>query len=347
MKLRAMLTALALAGLAALPLATPAPAQTKPKIVFALGSVGMLYLPVYAADVMGYMSEAGIEPDIQVFKAGGGAAMTAIISGDAHVYPGTPGAALRATEKGADVVNFGTLMNQYASNVVIRGAVAKEKGITDASPLADRFKALKGLNLASTGAGSGTHHLALWMLEKGGYNPERDATIVFVPGAREMLAAFELGRIDALILSNPTSDTAVKKLGGFLLFNMAKGDIPDLNGFPYITYSARKSWLEKDEKTTLAMMRALIKAQAALHDPKITLEVRDKIFAKFFQGFDRELFNGAWGDVVKAYPVEPTISQAQLEQVVDFTNKFEAKKMDRALAVKGLADGWVKKAAAK
>ena len=76
--------------------ALPAAADDKHEVTFAMPSIGMLYLPVYAADVMGYFDENGIKADLQVFKAGGGAALASVISGDTHVYPGTPAAAMRA-----------------------------------------------------------------------------------------------------------------------------------------------------------------------------------------------------------------------------------------------------------
>ena len=340
--MRGWLKGAAFAGALALTTAVVAPkAQAEETVVFAMPSVGMLYLPVYVADVMGYFDEAGIEADVRVFKSGGGAAMASVISGDTHVYPGTPAAAMRASQQGTDVKIFAALMTQYASNVVIQGDIAAERGITEDSPLEDKFKALEGLNIGVTGAGSGTHQLALYLLQEGGLDPESDATVVFVGGSRELLAAFELGRIDAFILSNPTSDTAIAQHGAVLLFDMSAGEIPALDGYLYITLNGRESWLEEDPERSAALVGAIQRAQRAMHDPATTEAARDAVFEAYFDQFDRELFNAAWTRVVPAYPTTPTVSEEKLAQVIDFLNTFSERAFEPALAAQAMTNRYV------
>lgn len=326
--------------------ALPAVAQDKQEITFAMPSVGMLYLPVYVADVMGYFEDRGIEADVRVFKAGGAAAMASVIGGDTHVYPGTPAAAMRAVQQGTDVKIFTALMTQYASNVVIQGEIARELGLTEDSSVEDRLKALKDLNIGVTGAGSGTHQLALYMLEQAGYNPETDATVVFVGGSRELLAAFELGRIDGFILSNPTSDTAIAKHDAFLLFDMAAGELPDLNGYLYITLNARESWLQEDPERSANLVAAINDATQAMHDPARTEDVRNQVYAAFFDQFDKDLFDLAWSRVVKAYPTSPEVSREQLVRVIDFLNKFSDRKFDASLSDSSFTNEFVERALA-
>ncbi len=324
----------------------PAAAQDKHEVAFAMPSVGMLYLPVYAADVMGYFADNGIEADIQVFKAGGAAALASVIGGDTHVYPGTPAAAMRAVQQGVDVKIFTALMTQYASNVVIQGDVAEERGLSEDSTVEERLKALKGLRIGVTGAGSGTHQLATYMLEQAGYDPEEDATVVFVGGSRELLAAFELGRIEGFVLSNPTSDTAIAKHGAFLLFDMSGGQIPDLDGYLYITLNARESWLQEDPERSASVVRAIHAATQAMHDPARTLEVRDAVYAGYFEQFDKELFDAAWTRVVPAYPQSPDVSRAQLVRVIEFLNKFSDRQFEPELADRSFTNEHVERALA-
>ncbi len=322
----------------------PATAHDKHEVTFAMPSIGMLYLPVYAADVMGYFGEHGIEAKLQIFKAGGGAALASVIGGDTHVYPGTPAAAMRAVQQGTDVRVFTALLTQYASNVVIQNDVAKKRGLSQGSSVEERLKALKGLRIGVTGAGSGTHQLALYMLEQAGYNPESDATVVFVGGSRELLAAFELGRIDAFILSNPTSDTAIAKHDAFLLFDMAAGQIPDLDGYLYITLNARESWLEEDPERATGLVEAIHAATQAMRDPARTHQVRDKIYAAYFDQFDKTLFDAAWTRIVKAYPDSPEVSRDQFLRVIGYLNKFSDRKFEASLADKVFTNKFVEKA---
>lgn len=310
------------AALLAAGLGTAERAKAADTVNFALPSVGMLYLPIYVADVMGYFSEQDIDPEIQVFRQGGGTAMAAVLGGDLDIYVGTPGVALRAATQAEGIRIVGAIMTQYASNVVIQGDIARERGLDASSTVEERLEALRGLNIGVTGAGSGTHQLALYMLTEGGMNPERDATIVFVGGSSELLAAFSRQRIDVFTLSNPTSDRAVAEMDGVLLFNMAAGELTGLKDFLYITLNTSYRWLDADPDRARRTMAAIQRAQQALADPEETLVARDRVHEKYFGNFDKALFDTAWASVLPAYPTTPEINRAQLERVVDFLNTF-------------------------
>ncbi|MFP4273566.1 MAG: ABC transporter substrate-binding protein [Paracoccaceae bacterium] len=303
-------------------------AMAADRINFAMPSVGMLYLPVYVAEQMGYFADEDIDPNLQVFKAGGGTSMAAVLGGDMDVYIGSTSAALRAASQDTNAVIAGALMTQYASNVVMRGAYAEEKGLTEDSSIEERLAALEGARIGVTGAGSGTHQLALYMLTEAGLDPERDATVVFVGGSREILAAFSRDRIDAFTLSNPTSDTAIADYNGFLLFNTAAGALPELDGHLYISVNTRRAWLDENPELAKRMMRAIQRAQQAMHDPDLTEEARDKVHAAYFENFDKALFDRAWTSVVPAYPTSPEITREQMERVVNFLETFSERKFD-------------------
>ena len=311
--------------------AMPATAQERHDVIFAMPSVGMLYLPIYVADVMGYFDENDIDADIRVFKAGGGAAMASVISGDTHVYPGTPASAMAASSQGSDVQIFAAIMTEYASNVVIQGDIARERGIDENSTVEERFAALEGLNIGVTGAGSGTHQLALYMLDQAGLNPETDATVVFVGGSRELLASFSLGRIDAFILSNPTSD-------------MAAGAIPDLAGYLYIVLNASDAWLSENPARTDALIRSINQAQVVMQDESRKAEVRDAVYNGFFDQFDKGLFDAAWDRVVQAYPTDPTLERQKLVEAIEFLNQFSQRQFDMGLADSAMTNKYVEQA---
>lgn len=309
-------------------LASPDRAEAADRVNFAMPSVGMLYLPVYVADVMGYFEEQDIDAQLQVFRAGGGTAMAAVLGGDMDVYIGSTSAALRAATQTDDAVIAGALMTEYASNVVMRGELARELGLNEDSTVEERLAALEGLSIGVTGAGSGTHQLAIFMLTQAGLDPERDATVVFVGGSTEILAAFSRDRIDAFTLSNPTSDTAIRDYDGFLLFNTAAGELPGVDDFLYISANTRRSWIEEDPDRARRTMAAIQRAQTAMHDPETSHEARDRVFEGYFSQFDKELFDAAWENVLPAYPRSPEISRAQMEKVVDFLNTFSERPYD-------------------
>jgi len=325
-KIKQGAAAAAMAG--ALALGAAQPVQAEDRVNFAMPSVGMLYLPVYVADVMGYFEEADIDANLQVFKAGGGTAMAAVLGGDMDVYIGSTSAALRAASKNTNTVIIGAIMTQYASNVVMRGEFAREKGLTADSTIEERLAALEGARIGVTGAGSGTHQLALYMLTEAGLDPERDATVVFVGGGNEILAAFSRGRIDAFTLSNPTSDTAIANYDGYLLFNTAAGQLPALDGHLYISVNSRQGWIDENPDLAKRMMGAIQRAQTAMHDPALTEEIRDRVYDSTFPRVEKALFDQAWTSVLPAYPKSPAITRAQMERVVTFLNRFSENKLD-------------------
>jgi len=295
---------------------------------FAMPSVGMLYLPIYVAEVMGYFEEQDINPELQVFRAGGGTSMAAVLGGDMDIYIGSTSAALRAIAQKTDAVIAGALMTEYASNVVMRGALAREHGLTEDSTVEERLAALKGASIGVTGAGSGTHQLALYMLTEAGLDPERDATVVFVGGSTEILAAFSRDRIDAFTLSNPTSDAAIRDYDGFLLFNTAAGQLPGVADFLYISVNTTRRWIDADPDRAKRTMAAIQRAQVAMHDPETTNEARDKVHEAYFSRFEKGLFDDAWTGVLPAYPQSPEISLGQMERVVNFLNTFSERPFD-------------------
>ncbi|MEO1974748.1 MAG: ABC transporter substrate-binding protein [Paracoccaceae bacterium] len=341
MSFKGWIKGMALAGLCAV--STPALAQDK-TVSIATSTTGMLYLPLYVADVMGYFEEEGLDVTTQTMKSS--AIMAAVIGGDVDIYPGTASAALRAVEKGTEIRIFGALLTQYASNVVLSGSKAEELGISEDSSFEERVAALEGLTIGVTGAGSGTHQLALYLLREAGLNPDSDATIVFVGGSREVLAAFERDRIDAFILSNPTSDTAVMNNDGFLLFDMVGGAVPELNGYPYIVLNARESWLKEDPERNAGLLRAIGKAQKAITDPEQTEKVRDMVYEAYLSQFDKSLLDAAWANVSQAYPESPMIDEKTIMMAIDYLNDFSDDKFDPSLASQVLVDEYVKQVVA-
>lgn len=323
-------------------LASAGAAQETKKISIATSTTGMLYLPIYVADVMGYFDEEHLDVETQTMKSS--AIMAAVIGGNVDIYPGTPAAALRAASKGTEIRVFGAMLTQYASNVVISAELAEKTGVTDESSMQERIAALKGARIAVTGAGSGTHQLALYLFKQAGLDPDRDVTLVFIGGSREILAAFEHDRIDGFILSNPTSDTGVMDYGGFLLFNMSGGDVEELNGYPYITLDARESWLREDPERAVAFLRAIGKAQHAIRDPELSESVRDKVYEAYLSQFEKPLFDAAWANISKAYPESPMITSDMLMQAINYLNQFSEQPYDASLATSALADEYVKTA---
>jgi NitT/TauT family transport system substrate-binding protein len=296
-------------------------ADAQDKVTFASSSTSMLNLPVYVADVLGYFAEQKIEPEIVVFKNGGATALAAVLGGNADVYIGAPSSALGAANKGADAMVFGAIMTEVALDIIAQKEVAAKAGLTAASSVLARFRALKGLKIGVTGAGSATHQIAQYALKTAGLDPERDATIVFVNSNEDMQAAYLSKRVDALVTANPTSVAMVKD-GSFLLANGAAGDYATLQGMASLVLVATKKWLSARPDRATRLLIAIKSAEAAIHDPEVSKKARDLVQAKYFAQLDKEIFASAWEAVMPAIPVGPRLADDTIQRNIEFLKEF-------------------------
>jgi ABC-type nitrate/sulfonate/bicarbonate transport system substrate-binding protein len=132
-------------------LAGPAPAAEKVKVTVPAAAV--TFASLYHARAAGYFAEEGL--DVEIVTVPGGGSRQARIARDAQVCL-TPGTSqMQAYEKGQPLLATATILNRNAINVVMHRDVAKERGITDKSPLADKIKALKGLKVFGAAVGFG------------------------------------------------------------------------------------------------------------------------------------------------------------------------------------------------
>jgi NitT/TauT family transport system substrate-binding protein len=318
---RKLLMAVCAAGL----IAGPVAAAAQDKVVFTSSSVSMLNLPIYAADVMGYFGEQKIAPQIVVLKNGGATALAAVLGGNADVYIGAPSSALGAANKGADAVVFGGIINEVALNIVVHKALAEKLGLGAASPILDRFRALKGLKIGVTGAGSATHQIAQYALKAAGLNPERDATIVFVNSNEDMNAAYQSKRIDAVVTASPASDQLIKE-GSFLLADGSGGAYPTLKGMAHVVLVGKKRWISAVPERTTRLLTAIQSAELAIHDDGTTAKVRDLVHDKYFTQLDRKVFESAWDNVKPAIALTPEIASDAIQRNIDFLKEFSDQK---------------------
>jgi len=302
-----------LAAVCLLVVAVPA-ASVAQTLRVAMPTEGFLYMPLYVAIDAGLMKAEGVEPVLVQFR-GGGAAITGLVSGSVELCTCAIQNAINASVKGANVKLIGTIVGQYASNVVLRGDVAKRLGVTAQTPMPQRLAALRGLKLAASGAGSSTDFLLRYLAQKGGLAPERDLTLLYLGGGGPILAAFSQGRIDGFALSSPTSDIALLKYGGALLIDMSRGEFDDLRGYPSIMLSAKASWLNTNAETARRVLRALARADRMIREQPAGAK---QAVRKRFAGTADDVYEAAWKANLSAYPASPRVEDAAVKRAVTF-----------------------------
>ncbi|MGW3614016.1 ABC transporter substrate-binding protein [Micromonospora sp. NPDC005163] len=284
-------------------------------------TTGFLYLPSYVAEHAGYYKDQGL--DVSIKDLGGGSEnVAAVVSGSADVALTAYSSIVSAREAGAPVVAIGSLMDQYASNVVISKAAAARAGVTEDSSSEEKIRALKGLKLGITSPGSGTDQLFHYLFRQVGLDADKDATLLPIGSGSPMIAAFKTGKIDGFSLSSPTSDLAARQ-GGVMLFNLSKGEYKPLEPFLYIVAVANSRTLDKKSRVLTCFSKAIGHALQLIHDdPKKAAEVARPAFADI----DEDLYQSAFDANVAAYPESPVIEKADAQKVFDFLADFEGKR---------------------
>lgn len=327
---RHTLAALGAAGAASLlpGFARRARAQGTRKVVLTQSTDGFLYVPIQVARARRYFEEEGIEPEV-VVTGGGSKAIAAVVGGSAHVYVGNAASQVNALSKGQPLLSFAAVMTEFASNLVMQGDLARERGIGAASPVADKVAALKGLKVGITAPGSATDQILRYLLQKQGIQPDRDVTVIPVGGSGPMIAAFSQKRIDAFVLSSPTAETAVVKHGGVMLINFSRGEYEPIAGILYMSLIAKKDWLEQNSETAVAVCRALARAERLINEKP---QEAKAAIGSFYEKTEPAVFDQAWESNVKAYPPTPVIAAAAMQKAIDFMNATEEEKTSVTVA---------------
>lgn len=312
-----------LAALVASVAAGPAAGQSN-RVVISQGTDSLIFLAGYVAKAKGYFAEEGLAGDIRIFR-GGVQALAAVISKDADIYLGPPSTAMKAIKAGQDVTVFGNIMDQIPTNIVIQGSVAQAKGITAASPITDKIKALKGLTIGVNAAGSAPEQVLQFTLRTAGLDPQRDVKIVPVGSTAALIGSFEQKRIDGFAFSSPASDVAVEHFGGLMVVNYAKGEYEPLRGFLYLGLIARADWLNENPDRAAHAVRAFAKALRLIHDKPD--EARSAV-RTFFKDMDEAAFNQGFAANAAAVPLEPRISRRSVELNRDFAQAVEKVELD-------------------
>lgn len=300
---------------AAKPAAPAAAAKALTKVNFSQPSTAMAYGPIMLAEAKGFLKEEGL--DWETTLTGSGAkSMAALIGGSVHLNTQEYSDVILASEKGQTTLGFAAMTSEMNLGIVMKRAVAAQRGVSDKSPLADRIKALKGLKIGITSPGSGTDSLVRYLMQSQKLDPDRDADIVASGSGPNILAAFGQGQIDAFAQVSPVIEQAVVRHDGVLLISTPRGDVAELRGRIGFAIVGRKDWLDKNveiaTKVTKAVWRAeqLIKAKPQ--------EAKDALKKAVYPELEPAIWDLVWDNSTPQYPKDPTMTPEGVKRTIDF-----------------------------
>ncbi|HMH52502.1 MAG TPA: ABC transporter substrate-binding protein [Candidatus Acidoferrum sp.] len=234
------------------------------RIKIAVPGLSTAFAPLYHAQQSGYFAEEGL--DVEVVAIVGAGSLQAVLSRDAQftVAPGTY--QLMVYEKGQRLVGVMSMLTRNAINIVMHRDAARQKGITERSPLADKIRALKGLKVSGVTPGGISHQVLVYYLLKAGLDPQKDVQLVGLGNIQGLLAALEQRQIDAFATGTPTPEAAAARGFGLMVVDNSAGEDPDFAEFMMDVLMATPETVKQQPALVRKVVRALLKSNAWILD---------------------------------------------------------------------------------
>lgn len=293
----------AAAALASALIIAPQPAKpAETNIIFALPAQTLTFTAVFVAQDAGFFAKEGLKVELRNLV--GVASNNAVIGGSADFSTGTAATFLRAAAQGQRMFAIANMVNRPLVELVLRKDVAAAAGITDATPVVERAKALKGKTIAIQGVGSIVHAMQRLVANKGGLDPDKDVRIAPMnPPA--MLPALRNKDVDGFATSLPFTSQAVLEGDAIMLVSGTSGDLPEYLPFSYLVLYTRPE-VCRNERDKCARMGRAFKgaAQYIQQRPGDVLGILKKRFSRL----NPELLAVSWEMVRKAHVADVRIS---------------------------------------
>jgi len=292
----------------------PANAQAPRKVKMTIPVVAHSMTPVYVAQTRGYFNDEKLEVDI-TSTGGGGPDIRALIAGDVEFSFTTGDNVILAHQEGKRLLMVMSGLNKVFINWAMHKDSAKAKGVTEAMPLPEKLKALKGLTVGVTNPGALTAHLAAFVIRKAGYNPQQDVQIIPVGAGPTWLAALENKKVDVALTAPLTPETAISRGYAIMFINNAKGEDPSIPEFLMENLVARPETVQKEPDLVRRMVRALVRAnQWAI---KSSAEQVADALKPFMAKIDAELLLSGARSVVPSLSADGRTSERSFQVTQD------------------------------
>jgi NitT/TauT family transport system substrate-binding protein len=242
----------------------PASVGGAEKIKITIPSPSTTFAALYHARGAGYFAEEGLDVDIVVVPGAG--SVQALLARDSHfaLAPGTY--QLMAHERGQRLVSVMSILTRLSLNIVMHKDVARERGITDQSPLFEKIRALKGLKLSGFATGSFGYQIILHYLLRAGLDPQKDVQIVALGTAPVLLVALEKRQIDGFVMGTPLPEAAASRGLGVMIVDNSAGEDPDFAEFMMDVLTTAPETIRQRPDLVRKVVKALLRANAWLLD---------------------------------------------------------------------------------
>jgi NitT/TauT family transport system substrate-binding protein len=289
-----------------------APAQGSAKLIVGLSSVNVAFLPVYVTEAKGFFKDEGLDVLLVLFNAGA-TNLQALIGGDVQIMGSAFVETLGGRAAGVDVKNFWGVSNIMPFQLY-------------SQPDFKSMKQAKGKRFAISRFGSLTDFLTRATLRHFGVD-EKEVTILQIGSTPARFAALSAKGVDASIVWFPVTEIA--KAQGYNKLLDLKEVFPE---WPYETFAAKESWLNKEREQATKFLRAYQRGVRYLRDNKAD-SVR--ILQKYVK-MDPAYAPAGYDEYRDSFPLNGQIAEKVIPLVIE--QELESGRIKKKITVADMID---------
>ncbi len=291
--------------------------KTKLKTTQAVATLA--FVQVNIARAKGFFRDEGLEVE-QLQTGGGGPDLQALIAGEADFTIGAGTYQTDAFTQGRRILNVFNTLDKNVVNFAMHVDVAKERGITEKSPLKDKLAAIKGLKIGGTRPGALTYQQAEYLVRLAGFTPQNEVQVIAAGADAALIAALESRQIDVLAQTVPVPEQAVARGKAMLFINNAAGEDPGLVPFNMENVFTRPDFADQNPNTVARFVRAVKRANDfLLGSPaaEIAAAVKDD---EFFKSIDPKVLEAGSASIKAAANRTGILDRKAVENQVKMQN---------------------------
>jgi NitT/TauT family transport system substrate-binding protein len=228
-----------------------------------------------------------------------------VLTGESQIAFSGGAPVVNAVLSGADLVFIGGVANVPAFYMM---ALPEIKSVAD----------LRGKTVGVTRFGSSTDFALRYLVQKNGFNPDKDLNILQLGGMPELAAALSKKLIVAAPLSAPTHIRA-RAAGAQPLLDMAKAGVY----FPHTAVITRRAYLKTNRDTTLNFFRAYSEGLQRFTQDKSTAK---KIIQKYTRDSAEDILDATYQYAVDYVVRPPYPNRDGIVETLKLSQNPEAKK---------------------
>ena len=210
--------------------------QTRTKLHVIYPAISGINAPLWYATEQGFFPKHGLDVEL-IYIPTALQVTRVVLTGESQIAFSGGAPVVSAVLSGADLVFIGGVANVPAFYMM---ALPEIKSIAD----------LKGKTVGVTRFGSSTDFALRYLMQKQGFNPDKDVNILQLGGMPELAAALSKRLIVAAPLSAPTHIRA-RAAGAQPLLDMAKAGVY----FPHTAVITKRAYLKTNRETALNFFR--------------------------------------------------------------------------------------------